>query len=233
MTQQRQDQHYAGEKPDDVRQVGDAAPGGEPGPLHVGVLQQEPRAEHQPRRQRHRDEEQERQQAHHPGSGIEEEVRAQYPGNRAGRADQRGGGLRGVAGVAVRRDVATNEVEAQVAQPAQPVFDVVAEDDRKSMLPSRCSHPPCRNIENNTDRAGDFSKFGRTARHTGWPAASVLAGPYVVGSCSSLISSLGIAAYRWKNACCWHTCSVLLPPESPALATGVSRNTTTLMAISA
>jgi hypothetical protein len=70
---------------------------------------------------------------------------------------------------------------------------------------------------------------GRTARHCVGPAG----GPAVTGSCSLVVSSRGIAAHRWKKASSRH-CSVALPDwVNGARATGSSRKTMKLMAISA
>ena len=93
----------------------------------VRPLQQEPQAQHQPRRDAQRDEQQERHQAPHPGPRVQHQVRAEHAGDRAGRADQRRDRVRVGQREPVRRGVPAGQVEEQERQLAHAVLDVVAE----------------------------------------------------------------------------------------------------------
>ena len=97
-------------------------------------------------------------------------------------------------------------------------------------MPSRCSQPPCRNIANSTDSAGDLSYGGGDCvTQPASPDAVRAASPVATAVAGSLpITSLGTAAYSSRKATCRHTDAGLPRPSSGASAIGLSTNATTL-----
>ena len=138
---EEEDQDHAAGEPDDVGQVGDAGALGGGRALEVEPLENEPGAEHDPGRQPHRDEEQERHQAGHPGPGEQDQVGAEHPGDGPRRPDQGVFAARVRQGEPVGRQVPAGQVEDQVADAAEPVLDVVAEHEQEQHVAGQVQQP--------------------------------------------------------------------------------------------
>jgi len=127
------DQDEAGDEPADVREHGDTAR------LVRGVpadrreqLTDEPQPDDDVGRRPNREEEEaERQQRHHPRPRPQDDVRAENPRDRAGRADHRERRI-GVEGDEDERgEDPADEIESQEPYPAESIFDVVPEDPQE------------------------------------------------------------------------------------------------------
>ena len=134
----------------------------------VHPLQYEPEPEHEPGRDADRDEEQERDQAPHPGPRVEHQVRAEHPGDRPGRTDQRPGRSGVRDSEAIRRDVPARQVEEQVGHPAETVLDVVAEDEQEEHVAEQVQ-PPRVHEHGCQDRDRRVLLEGPAGHHAGRP----------------------------------------------------------------
>ena len=94
-------------------------------------LSNEEVAEHDPRRQPHKPHEEERHDGENFRAGIEQEVRAHYAGDGAAGSDCGDGRVEIEDCVHSHSGNSADEVENDVAEVAEVVFDVVAEDPER------------------------------------------------------------------------------------------------------
>ena len=130
---------HACDEPADVRAVRDPASRAVAEQERQQVVDEQEEAQHPARGKLHHVHE-EREQEHedlHDVAGEPDEVAAEHAGNRSRRADDRHRGVCREDRVGPRRERAGHKVGREIAEAAQTMLDVVAEDPQKQHVPAQ------------------------------------------------------------------------------------------------